>query len=1330
MTKVKNKAISFILVVMLIVTNSLIVSPVAHAAESSIIIHYYSETKNPYIYYWNALPENIVTDYPGVAMTADSQQGDNWYSYTFDGCTKINMLFTNSDGSQVTGIELTRGDGEWWYKNGRWYTHHPNEGNINQEKTDFREETVYNLIITRFYDGDNSNNVHCWDDGQAGNGDDDPAWRGDFKGLEEKLDYIKALGFSAVSLTPVVENASGYDYHGLHPINLKKVDARYKSYGYTYEDLVNACHSRGMKVMQEVPLSTGNFGEANLCPIFEVDEEADASVIEERMVPTDYLQKTFGLNNPEEYWAQKPATQYQQRINIMKNLDFTPDNSNTTGMLPEAKDYEIGKLSDSSIYNPNNRYHSGYFQSLNWDDWTSQFCQIAGDLVDLNTENPYVGRYLAESIKMYAEIGVDAVSIVNANRITSLSLEVNIIEPLKQMLEEEKLSMEIYGQVESRYNNVWYRERANLSAPFYTWKKAGDKYTNMWCMEETAEAINNNMNAAFDFYIENNDVSSQPTSDNAFLNGILYHTPDYTDKFMNVRDFPMMYCFGTTQSAFGIALNGDKYYNDATWNMTMYESYDYSYDEDQKYRSGQSTQEKAEKLSLMFTFRGIPTLLYGDEVEFQKGVIMDVGPNAPLAETGHAYFGDYLEGNVTATDFSEYTASGTVADTLSHPLAKHIQKLNQIRRAIPALQKGQYTTDSNYVEGNMAFIRRYTNAEEGVDSLALVTISNSATFKNIPNGTYIDAVTGDVKNVTNGTLSVSSIGKGNMRVYVCCASGFTGIDGAIGQTNNTYLKSIGGLTKTKSTNVATTAGTYTTKTMTLQNLGIEAYAEGDTVYCQNDAGWNQVYCYMWNSGSNNNGGWPGVLMTDMGNGLWMYEIDGSYENVIFNSGNGGNQTSDFSYPGNNALFNNKTNEWSVYDTSPLVVSSINTDFASPQYKDSDIVITATAKTETNTEISYQFSVNGNVIQDFSTDNTCCWTANSIGTSTITVDVKDEAGNTNTKSIEYVIEDDSEVARPILKGVSPKTGTCIGKDKSTDITIKAGGGNTGTNLLFYKYIIKDPDGNIVNTPYYSLNNTFSIKPEDVGDYTVVVYVQGSDNATVNRAVKYTSILGHEEHTWDNGKVTKQPTKTADGEKTYTCTECGATKTEKIPAIGSSEPSTDPSTPKVGTKFKDAAGKAIYKVTSANKTNPTVEFIAPVNKKAKSVTIPATIKVNGITYKVTSITKNAFKNNKKLTKVTIGKNVTTIGDRAFYKCTSLKKITIPSKVSKIGKQAFYGCKKLKNITIKTTKLNGKKVGKQAFKKIHAKVTIKVPKSKLKAYKKMLKAKGVGAKVKIKK
>ena len=122
--------------------------------------------------------------------------------------------------------------------------------------------------------------------------------------------------------------------------------------------------------------------------------------------------------------------------------------------------------------------------------------------------------------------------------------------------------------------------------------------------------------------------------------------------------------------------------------------------------------------------------------------------------------------------------------------------------------------------------------------------------------------------------------------------------------------------------------------------------------------------------------------------------------------------------------------------------------------------------------------------------------------------------------------------------------------------------------------------------------------------------------------------------------------------------------------------------------------------------TVEYKAPLNNKKATVTVPATVKVSGVTYKVTSIAKNAFKNNKKLKKVTIGANVT-----------------------KIGSYAFSGCKSLKTVTIKSTKLTASTVGSKAFSKIYTKATIKVPKGKKMVYKKFLLKKGITKKMKIK-
>ncbi len=795
---------AFVLVFILVLTVGIIgisaaesdVAEVSAASDTAgITVYFKSEDTVPYIYYWNALPQNLEVEYPGVKMTADaSQEGGNWYKYTFKDSTKINMLFTDGT-SELDGqlsTELTRTSGEWWYKDGKWRGTNPDLPD-EYDPSDMREDTIYFVITTRFYDGDTGNNVHCWDDGQAGNPDSDPAWRGDFKGLADKLDYIKALGFSAVWITPVVTNASGYDYHGYHAMDFGSVDVRYESDNFTYEDLIQAAHEKDMKIIQDVVWQhTGNFGEAFFCPVFEKDENADLANLEDCMIPTDYLLEACGVSSAEEYWALKPQQQYDTRLNLMKNTSSAAGGNNSTGSHPDDVDYGMQKVSTDSKNNPNNYYHTGYFQSLNWDDWTCKFCQIAGDCVDLNTENPAVADYIVKAYSKYLEMGVDSFRVDTVRHISRLSLNAMFNDAINDAAKDAGNSnFYMFGEICCRYSQVWYRDHACESAQFYTWDEPDDSLLSKWNTNTnaTAEQINENMNLTFDHYKKYDNVNNQPTSTNAFLNGITYHTPDYSQSSgMGAIDFQMHWCFDSAGGAFGVAKAEDKYYNDSTWNVVYVESHDYAPDRGQSKRFAGGTQTWAENLSLMFTFRGIPCLYYGGEVEFQKNVLIDVGPNAPLAETGRAYFGDYLEGTVTATDFSEYTASGEVAKTLNSTLSKHISKLNAVRRAVPALQKGQYTVDSKYVSGNMAYIRRFTDAQEGIDSLALVTVSGGATFKGIPNGKYIDAVTGDVQNVTNGTLTVPSIGTANARVYVCCASGFTGIDGVVGETNLTYLK--------------------------------------------------------------------------------------------------------------------------------------------------------------------------------------------------------------------------------------------------------------------------------------------------------------------------------------------------------------------------------------------------------------------------------------------------------------------------------------------------------------------------------------------------------------
>ena len=130
-------------------------------------------------------------------------------------------------------------------------------------------------------------------------------------------------------------------------------------------------------------------------------------------------------------------------------------------------------------------------------------------------------------------------------------------------------------------------------------------------------------------------------------------------------------------------------------------------------------------------------------------------------------------------------------------------------------------------------------------------------------------------------------------------------------------------------------------------------------------------------------------------------------------------------------------------------------------------------------------------------------------------------------------------------------------------------------------------------------------------------------------------------------------------------------------------------------------ADYKITNASGE---VAYTKDLTS-GKSVTIPAAVQYYGITYKVTSIAKNAFKNNKTMTAVTIGPNVKVIGQKAFY-----------------------NCKKLKKLTIKSKKLKAGKVGSKSFAKTGIK-KVKCPKSKKKAYKKWLTKKGISKKAKIK-
>ncbi len=148
---------------------------------------------------------------------------------------------------------------------------------------------------------------------------------------------------------------------------------------------------------------------------------------------------------------------------------------------------------------------------------------------------------------------------------------------------------------------------------------------------------------------------------------------------------------------------------------------------------------------------------------------------------------------------------------------------------------------------------------------------------------------------------------------------------------------------------------------------------------------------------------------------------------------------------------------------------------------------------------------------------------------------------------------------------------------------------------------------------------------------------------------------------------------------------------------------PVSPSKGFRFNYKGLRYAVAKPALSGRNGIVQVTGSVSKKVKSVSIPARIKRGTFTFSVESIAPNAFKNR-----------------------TKLKKLVIGSNVKRIGKNAFYNNKSLKSIVIKSKKI--KFIGKNAFKNIYKKARIKVPASKIRTYKKLLKGKGQKKTVKI--
>lgn len=299
-------------------------------------------------------------------------------------------------------------------------------------------------------------------------------------------------------------------------------------------------------------------------------------------------------------------------------------------------------------------------------------------------------------------------------------------------------------------------------------------------------------------------------------------------------------------------------------------------------------------------------------------------------------------------------------------------------------------------------------------------------------------------------------------------------------------------------------------------------------------------------------------------------------------------------------------------------------------------------------------------------------------------------------------------------------TLLGRTFSYNITVTPGNGNVVINPTQAATSAPEPTQSVTNAPSPTdIVVTWMPKPTD----TVVTWTPTPTETVVTwtptptEKVTTTPVVTQIVTSTPTQTVTVIPSPTQ--KVTVTSTPV---PTQKVVTTTPVPTQTATATPvptqgasqglKVGDTFTE--GNLRYKITGTT----TVAVIALASGNATSITIPASVKHEGISFSVTKIASSAFENKTKLKTVKIGKNVKNIETKAFKGCTSLTKITIPKKATKIGKSAFYGCSKLKTITFSGT---AKSIGKDAFTNISSKAVIKVPSAYYKTVKKLLEKAG---------
>ena len=775
---------------------------------------------------------------------------------------------------------------------------------------DFREETIYFLMTTRFFDGDPNNTRPTEWSSYGPNSPsitdpNDVTWRGDFKGLIQKLDYIKDLGFTAIWITPVVQNRGPLDYHGYHAWDFTKVDPRLESPGATFQDLINAVHAKGMKLILDIVTNhSGRFGIKGLAEI---------------KYNTDPNAAWYAPDNPNWEYDGLTPNPYDNKIWSRANLAKMPApyNSNLAAYnWPSTESYV-------NTTDPNWFHHSGNGFAQGYDDTTNLYQRgLAGDTPDLATEGNTVKDYMYNAYKTFIDMGVDGFRWDTWKHMAKEDI-FSLLDRWRAI----KPDLFVVGEVAQKRHELHQVQETNPH--WYTWRGG----------------VGNSAGAnvsVLDFYAE------------ATFHGVFEE--------------------GGGFSGVQAAARYDYLYSDPSQLVTWLDNHDFGPNNDWNRRYGGSDENLAACMNFMFTWRGIPCVYYGTENRFKAGAYTDIhdasGISQSIDNTGRAYFGNQF------------------ANAPNHRIYKHIRKLNAIRRAVPALQKGSWTWAGNAPGNGVGYWREYGSSKVAV-GLAKDG-SASFTFNNVPNGTYRDAVTGRSVNVTNGNLSFT-VTSSSAGIYVLNGTGMIGENGAgffescssgctssfavtISPTGGNYAPPIsvsmsasGG--SGSSTIRYTTDGTlpsvsspiYTTpfsvstattvKAIAFDALGNLTPIDAQTytfdpipdiiVYFKRPSDWNtNIKIHYWDvtpTGVYANTTWPGVAMIPVCGDWYKFKFSGiTNTNIVFNDG-AGKQTVDLSRSATGYY----DNGWLT--STPTITSppSVSVTPAGPQTSTNPIAVTVT-----------------------------------------------------------------------------------------------------------------------------------------------------------------------------------------------------------------------------------------------------------------------------------------------------------------------------------------------------------------------------------------------------